>query len=578
MAHFQWRRLRDVNAEGMDNKKWRAELTLLVQEDDEMFEDGRRVCKNNLLALCWVLGWCRVDEEVHREALDFFLDKDTSLPVDQQFVGRKRRGSLLLPRGVYKSTISMANCVQCLSIWPLNVAILILCGGKDLAFAFVDQVASFFLKHPLRAPTLFQALFPELCVEKQKESGVFTTAIRQREPEIVEPAIWGSSVESSLSGWHPNILVVDDITNNRNSKTYESRTRITKQYKLSRKVLMPYGIENKCGTLYGSGDVFADELLTTRPGTYRRVIKPAMRLRSGERITSNGFPEPEDVELLFPTILSYEYLREEYESDFGSFQSQYMLDEYGDNEVVFTAEQMLEAMREEREMPLEGETFIHWRFPCRSNKWTACAAAVGVLYRNRCYIIDVLFGVHKPSVLATLVHRLARKHSLHRITVEESPGARLMQPAIANYGITTGWELQISWQESTEDTGERDTRIRGLEALLAGGRLIFSNGLKELKPLMAQFTHYGMMDESSIPDVVSRCADNLPVSVAAEGEERESAAWQQMRERDHFNMLYGRGPYAPPEPEPEEIEAEEDPIENRRFTETGLEVAIPGLE
>ena len=577
MAHFNWRKLKDPNAEAMDNRLWRAELTLLVQDDEEMWEDGRRVCKNNLLALCWVLGWCKVDEEVHREALEFFLDKDVSLPLDQQHQGRKRRGSLLLPRGVYKSTICMANCVQLLTIWPATVAILIMTGGKDLAYAFVNQVASFFLKHPLKPPTLFQALFPELCVEKQQGNGYFTTAIRQSEPEIVEPAIWGSSVESSLSGWHPNILVCDDVTNNRNSKTFESRVRITMAYKLNRKVLLPTGLEHRVGTIYGTGDLFTDELLTARPGTYRRVVKPAMRLRSGERLDANGFPDPEDVELLFPTILSYDYLREEYEAGFESFQTQYMLDEYGANEVVFSAEQMLEAMRDESEMPLEGETLIHWRFPCRSNKWQAASAAVCTLHRNRCYIVDVVFGIHKPSVLAVLVNKLARKHGLHRITVEESPGARLMQPAISNYALTTGWEVSLNWQESIEDTGERDTRIRGLETLLATGRLVFSTGLKELKPLMAQFTQYGMMDETAIPDAVSRCADNLPVSIAAESDDIESEAWAHMRERDHYNMLYGRGMYAPPEPEPEEV-VEEDLIENRQFTETGLEVVIPGLE
>jgi len=228
-------------------------------------------------------------------------------------------------------------------------------------------------------------------------------------------------------------------------------------------------------------------------------------------------------------------------------------------------------------MPLEGQPFIHWRFPCRTNQWRAAAAAVGMIYRNRCYVTEIVYGVHKPSVLATIVHKLARKHGLHRITVEESPGARLMQPAIANYAISTGWELYLSWQESTEEAGERDTRIRSLEALLATGRLVFSNGIKELKPLMAQFTQFGMMDDYAIPDVVSRAADNLPVSIAAEDAEQEDA-WEAMKERDRFNMLYGKGSYAPPEPEPEEIEAEVDPIESRRYTETGLEVLIPGLE
>jgi hypothetical protein len=577
-ARFNWRLLRDTTQENYDNRAWRAELTLLVQEDPEVREAGRRVFQNNLLAACWILGWCRVDEEIHREAIAFFSDVDPSLPIDQQHLGRKRRGSLLLPRGVYKSTISMANCVRMLTIWPATIAIMIMCGAKDLAFAFVDQVASFFLKHPLRPPTLFQALFPELCVEKQSAGGEFTTAIRQKEPEIVEPAIWGSSVESSTSGWHPNMLVVDDVSTNRNSKNYESRKRITTQYKLSRKVLLPFGLEHKVGTIYGAGDVYTDELLTSRPGTYRRVIKPALRLKSGERLDANGFPDEEDVELLFPSILSYEYLREEYESGFESFATQYMLDEYGANEVVFGAEQVLAAMRDDNEMPMEGTIYIHWRFPCRTHKWQAAAASVCLIHAGRCYIIDVLYGVHKPSVLATLVHNLARKHGKHRVSVEDTPGARIMQPAIENYCLTTGWDVAITWTPFEMDMGERDTRIRSLETLLSTQRIVFSANLKEMKPLMTQFTQYGMIDETAIPDVVSRCADNLPVILTNDEETEDTSAWKQMMERDRYNMLYGKGQYAPVEPEPEAVVYEEPGVEDQTVTSSGLEITIPGLE
>ena len=49
-----------------------------------------------------------------------------------------------------------------------------------------------------------------------------------------------------------------------------------------------------------------------------------------------------------------------------------------------------------------------------------------------------------------------------------------------------------------------------------------------------------------------------------------------MRERDKYNLIYGRGVYTPSEPEPEEMETPG--IEERLFTEQGLEVMIPGLE
>jgi hypothetical protein len=86
-----------------------------------------------------------------------------------------------------------------------------------------------------------------------------------------------------------------------------------------------------------------------------------------------------------------------------------------------------------------------------------------------------------------------------------------------------------------------------------------------------------MNDDDGLPDVVSRVADNLPVSIAAEGLEEEDLAWEMMRERDKYNLIYGRGVYSPPEPEPEEIEPLSS-YEEQPLTAQGLEVCIPGLE
>jgi hypothetical protein len=388
-------------------------------------------------------------------------------------------------------------------------------------------------------------------------------------------------VEAGVSGYHPNVLIIDDVSNNRNSQKYETRVGTTKKYKLNRKVLRPFGIELKVGTIYGTGDIFTDEVLTSRPGTIRRVIQPAMSLKNGERLDANGFPDEEDVELHFPAILSYDYLKTEYESGFDSFMTQYMLDEYGAAEVVFSQQQMMAAMVEETQLPLEGQTIIHWRFPCQKRTWKTAACAVGQLYRNRCYIIDVLEGHYKPSSLAKLVVSTARKYNLHRVSIEDSPGARLMSSAIHNYALTTGWELGLDWngaEVGEEDTGERDLRIRNIEAVLSTGRLLFFAGLKQLKPLMLEFTQYAMIPENAIPDVVSRVADHLPQSIAADELDDEASAWRAAAERDHFNLVYGRGKYAPPEPEPEEEpDVNGALIEDERYNELGLENILGGL-
>jgi hypothetical protein len=156
-----------------------------------------------------------------------------------------------------------------------------------------------------------------------------------------------------------------------------------------------------------------------------------------------------------------------------------------------------------------------------------------------------------------------------------------MQSAVRNYALTVGWDVAMTWVgggEETEDTGERDLRIRNLEAVLAGGRLLFNADMKQRKFLIQQFQQYGMIPEFELPDVISRIADNLPQSIAAEDLDDEDAAWKAAREVDKYNLLYNKGPYARPEPEPEEIIYEEPGVEDQTVMSNGLEIQIPGLE
>ncbi len=570
---FNWRRLRAESQPRADNKLWRTELTAMVLTDERVKENGRRICRSNLLALCYVLGYCLVSPEVHHDALAFFPEIDDNKTVEELGVGIKRRRSLIYPRNTYKSSMDIAYCVQLILHYFFTIAILILSGSKELAFAFVDEVASFFVQRTNRPPTLFQALFPELCISRQSTSGEFTAALRQHEPSIVEPLIWGNSVESATTGWHPDVLICDDVNNNRNSKTYEARAKLTKAYKLTRKILKPTGFEMKIGTPYGVGDLFNDEILNSRPGTYDRVYKPAMRLRNGDRLDPNGFPAEDEVELFFPKILSYEFLQEEY-SDYDSFMSQYMLDTYGAAEIVFDEREVLAAMVPEERVPMEGTPHIVFRLPCRSQRWKTTSGAVGMLHADRMFVVDIVQGHFKPSDTAKVIHDLARKYGVHNVNIIESPGASAMQPVIENYALSTGWQVFITWIPFEEDAGVRDTHVRSIEASIATGRLLFSSGVKT-KPLITGFVEFGMMEESGLPEVIAHCADALPKSVAGEVDE-DDIAWQMMKERDKYNFIYCRGPYAPPEPEPPP-EYVEPAIEDVTMGEH-LPILIPGLE
>jgi hypothetical protein len=284
------------------------------------------------------------------------------------------------------------------------------------------------------------------------------------------------------------------------------------------------------------------------------------------------------MELMFPTILSYEFLQEEYSGDYETFMSQYMCDSYGAADIIFSEEEVLHAMVDETRLPLEGDVYMVARFPCTSMHWQTTTAAVALMAGGRVYIVDVLQGRFKPSDLAKSLHAMARKHGVRSVRVEDSPGARTLDSVIGNYSLTTGWPLRIEWMEFEKDSAARDSRIRAIEAMLATGRLKLSSGLKT-KVVIYGLIQFGMIDETGVPDVVARLCDNLPSSIASEyaGEDDDNG-WEMMKERDRHNQIYGRGIYAPAEPEPEEVQEEEPGIEDQKVNSIGLEITMPGLE
>jgi hypothetical protein len=573
-VRFDWERLRE-------DVIYRASLTSAIKTNETLRDEGKLVCKTNLLALCYVLGYTKINPQVHREALEFFLPRDLQKPYDQQGEGQKKRGTLLYPRGTFKTTIDEADTVQEVICFPEVCTVFLLCANQNLADALVDNVGFHFVVRDPDNPTLFQALFTDLCIGPPRGgsfSGRFSTAKRQQQPPIKESAVMGFSVEAGVSGWHCRRFKGDDMANNRNMRTAKSQADVDRNYNINRKMLMPGGIEDKMGTRYGPFDPYGMELSKVRPDTMRYIVKPALRRLDGSRIDLNGFPNEEDVELLFePLGLTYEYLQTEYEADPASFMTQFMNDAHGAHEVVFDPQVIASVSRPGDEMPLGGSVYIAWRFPCKSFGFTNASAMVGMLEGGRMYLVDAVYGTLRMSTLAMKVVSLAKKWGHSSIEVEDSPGARHVESAIKNYALTLGWPIFIQWTPSDE-ASERDLRIKGLEPKIAGSRVIISTDLAVGNKLYAQLTTYGMMEENALPDVASRVAAHLPASIAMQEDDSadNDLAWEQMKERDMYNRLHGAGEYAPQQ---DEEESEEEPFMSNELQPNpwGYDAEMPGL-
>jgi hypothetical protein len=551
-----------------------------VVRDTAYRNEMRLQCQQDHFFLGKLLGYDKLLERVHRPAVSLYVVKNPAISIDQQRALKKT--TQLDPRGTYKSTVKVVDAVQWIICFP-NVRYCKFTATKDLAKAFAGEIADHFVcgKKPkdidnpydeafVAEATDFQLLFPEFVITpSEKKVAEYTAPCRTINWK--EKTVMAFSNETTISGWHFDVGDIDDIVDTQNSSTPPGIKKVKKNWHVNKKTFMPWAYLHFTGTRYDPFDLWGDQIDNADPKRHKFLIRGALTLKNGKRLEPGiEFPPEIEMTLLFPELLSYEFLKGEFEDDYESFMTQYMNDAYGGHEVVFTGEAMLKCTVGTEDIPVSGHHFIHWRFPFGKDKHAAAAA--GLMDGIRMFVTDVMFGVFKPSNLAHHVVMMAKKYGVERVSIEDTPGARAYEAAIQNYAAASNWRLQINWLEFTEDETTRELRMKSLEPLLATSRLIFSSGIRPLKEVYRQFQHFGMVDDAAVVDVVSQLVGNLPKSVVrTEQSVDENLAWQMLQQKDLHDRTHGLGAYRPAEPIL--IEKPWEPQKNSY----GLEEIMPGL-
>jgi hypothetical protein len=549
------------------------QLDRVKAEKDEAYRNFWRFrCQTDLLFLAHMLGYDKMMERVHRPAIaECCILKNPDKSLKEQ--SKIKEYVHLDPRGTYKSTLSMTDAVQWIICFP-NVRICILTATKDLCEALAGEITDHFVSAPGADKTDFQFLFPEfLIAPSTKRVGQYTAPCRTKNWK--EKTVMAFSIEKTMSGWHFDVGLIDDAVDTQNSSTKPGIEKVKKNYRINRKTFMPWAYKCFKGTRYDPFDLYGDRIEKAKPGKIKILSRSAFQFKDDptRRLERGDFPDEKDIILLFPELLSYEFLKDEFEDDYSTFMTQYMNDAHGDNDIVFTAEQILAASVQAEDVPITGNTFVAWKLGYGEKAATQYAAGVaGVMDGGRMYIVDADRGKFRPSSLAHKIVEMAKRNGVRQVSIEDTPGARLAEAAILNYGLVSKWQISIQWIEYQEDAGVRDMRMKSTEPLVATRRLIFSDGLKIWKELKRQFYTYGMVEETDLPDVISRICEKLPKSIAVQEEDTEQdLAWELAKQQDKYEMTHGLGRYAEAEPIVEEKPYA--PPTNSY----GLDEMIPGL-
>ena len=579
---------KDVPALQMKDQAVDSYLQYVLKQEEAL--EVRRRARRDLYFLARYFTWDtnpesagrsfkenRICDHVHRRLCDMFVKKDNTKPISDQDTFCKER-LVLYPRGSMKSTIDVIDTAQWILNFP-DIRILFLTAADDLAVGFVDETKGRFVER-LDEPTLMNLFFPEFCAAEKELGGEtayqFTCPVwRRQNIRRREATVMASSITSTLSGWHFEVVKADDPVSNRNSENEEQCKKVTKQINTSvRKMLRPYGYFDGIGTRYADEDYWGEVLeknvgdLKVQKGPCWEIIennttgakiligraweiKPEFREKIDKGEIKREDLAEEHYDLLFPEVLTWSFLRQEEKRDEVSFEGQYNQNPRAASQTPFPRPLLLASTVTFNEMPFRGPTSITWDFAFSKKKGRDYSTASAAMWNDKgvCYITDLIRGRFHHNDLAKAVVELCMKWRPFIIGIEDAMGSRFLEPTIIAEAQKTGQPDviatvgRIDWVTPDNQKDAKKMRMAALHPWLINGRMKFAAYLPYLDVLYSEFercltSHH----HDDIPDVISRQTKYAP-SVQGILEKSDMSAVN--RSDVAWNMLFEEGYSAP---------------------------------
>ena len=555
----------------------------LEEYDKAHKNELRRRCQTDLFFLCKEIFQRDITERTHRPVCDFLGSPDPDRQLEEQLDPVRER-IWLDPRGTFKTSLITDVAVQWTICFP-EIRLLFLGGEKNLALASLDTYTETFV---IRGePTRFQRLFPEFCIHPgEKYERKFVAPCRRNPKRHKEATAWSNSVDSALSGWHPDMLIPDDVVNDENSENFERIGKVKKIFYMAKKLLEPvHGRMVFIGTRHDPSDLGGElisEQLPRRKFLVRAALWARPELSVGRRkelearmrdpnVPSSEF-DPNDWELLFPERLSFAFLMGERGpglEKFQTFGSQYLNDPVvAAGQALFTLEALREASVPVNTIPVAGEIFGHVDLAYAAKRGSDYTTiTIGLVDQNqRLFILEIIRGRFATHELVYNIVDAIRRWNPASMGVEDSLGAKWLLSDLDRMAADMRVALHIDWIPVDSSPKAKDGRVKSCEDLLYQRRLFFSNAIACMDDLYREFCEYGKAPHDDIPDGISQIAVRH-VRRLVEGMEIPESPFDRAAEERRFemhSMLYpvAEVEYAAPEP----------------VNPWALEEAMPGLE
>lgn len=211
----------------------------------------RDACRTSLKYLSKeFLGMSKWDDGLHDDLANY-LEKSGKYKL------------ILIPRGHLKSSlVTVAWAIQQLLRNP-DYRILIRNAVWDQSRRFLGQIQGYLEDSKL--PLIFGAFTSPKAIWTKEE-----LEIRQRKVKKASPSIMTAGLETSLTGLHFDIIIDDDLVNDKNTSTKEQIQKVIDVYNDSFNLLDRGGIHVVVGTRWNVRDLYG-HILATDAGTVNGV-------------------------------------------------------------------------------------------------------------------------------------------------------------------------------------------------------------------------------------------------------------------------------------------------------------------
>lgn len=425
--------------------------------------------------------------------------------------GRRKRLNLVTRGGLKTTILTQAHAIQWIINYP-DIRILLVSAQLGRAKDFLKGIKEHFTKNEM-----FRAFFPEYC-PKMNESGKtedfgndeqFTVPCR-RTPGIKEPTIRVASADSSVAGGHYDVIKVDDLVEDQNTRTpggiEQTRKFFGSLWPLVETSPLPpgHGWLDVTGTIYHFSDlhqtIVTEEM--KRPEDEREWsilhIPAAPNYPEGpvwweERISLKHLQKIERDPALGPGVLFPQYLLKPLQDKDGLITNK--------ADIRWIPRKELDAY----------SARITWNVTVDlAGMETQAAGDTDYTVINlhgwgtdgRCYFDTIFWGRYSPDdVIERLFRLFARQPRIQFIKIEKEAHARVLLPFLRKAMAKRGTYLPIMELQRDNRTSKVH-RIRGTQPYWKNGAFVFAENIAtevrtqlELEALyFPKFNHDDILD------------------------------------------------------------------------------------